>query len=67
MQKAIKLLLTSVFAVALMLSLYSCDFLVKKECEQKSEKINQLEHENKRMQFFLSKMRDSISEMIDSE
>ena len=40
---------------------------LQKECEEKAEKIKQLEHENKRMRFFLSKMRDSISEMIDSE
>lgn len=33
MQKTIKLLLASVFTVVLALSLYSCDFLVKKECE----------------------------------
>ena len=40
---------------------------LQKECEEKAEKIKQLEHENKRIRFFLAKMRDSISEMIDSE
>ena len=40
---------------------------LKKECEEKSEKIKQLEHENKKLRFFLSKLRDSISELIAEE
>ena len=40
---------------------------LQKECDEKAEKIKQLEHENKRMRFFLAKMRDSISEIVDSE
>ena len=40
---------------------------LQKECDEKAEKIKQLEHENKKMRFFLSKMRDSISGIIDSE
>ena len=37
------------------------------ECKNKDEKIKQLEHENKRLRFCIAKLRDTASEMIDSE
>ena len=38
-----------------------------KECEEKSERIKHLEHENKGIRIFLSKLRESVSEMIEAE
>ena len=38
-----------------------------KECEEKNERIKQLEHENKKFRIFLSKLKDSVSEMIKAE
>ena len=38
-----------------------------KECEEKNERIKQLEHENRKIRIFLSKLRESVSEMIEAE
>ena len=36
------------------------------ECEEKDERIKQLEHENKHLKFCLRKLKDTISEMLEA-
>ena len=38
-----------------------------KECADKDERIKQLEHENKRLNFCLINLKDTITEMINSK
>lgn len=38
---------------------------LQKECQEKDEKIKQLEHENKRLRFFILKLRDTASGMLN--
>jgi hypothetical protein len=37
-----------------------------KESEEKAEKIKQLEHENRRLRLFISKLKDGASEMLET-